>query len=138
MELQAKYKRISQDEVLFESYRIEDAHIVLVAYGIAARISRSAVNIAREQGIAVGLLRPITLWPFPHEKISAMADGERRFLTVEMSCGQMLDDVNLAVAGKSEVGFYGRTGGSIPSVGEIFEQIVEMAEKSTGKGAVAH
>ncbi|NQV33895.1 MAG: 3-methyl-2-oxobutanoate dehydrogenase subunit VorB [Phycisphaeraceae bacterium] len=137
-ELQSKYERISQEEVLFESYRIQDADIVLVAYGIAARISRSAVNIAREQGIAVGLLRPITLWPFPHEKISAMADGKRRFLTVEMSCGQMLDDVKLAVAGKSEVGFYGRTGGSIPSVDEILKQIVDLAQESAGKGAVAH
>jgi 2-oxoglutarate ferredoxin oxidoreductase subunit alpha len=136
MELQTKYQRIAQDEVLFESYRIQDADIVLVAYGIAARISRSAVNMAREQGIAAGLLRPITLWPFPHEKISTLADEGRRFLTVEMSCGQMLDDVNLAVAGKSPVGFYGRTGGSIPSVDEILNQIIDMAQKSAGKGVV--
>jgi 2-oxoglutarate ferredoxin oxidoreductase subunit alpha len=138
MELQSKYERITQEEVLFESYKTQDADIVLVAYGIAARISRSAVNIARENGIAAGLLRPITLWPFPHEKISAMADGKRSFLTVEMSCGQMLDDVNLAVAGKSPVGFYGRTGGGIPSVDELLNKIIDMAKKPSGKGAVVH
>jgi 2-oxoglutarate ferredoxin oxidoreductase subunit alpha len=138
MELQSKYDRITQEEVLFESYKTQDADIVLVAYGIAARISKSAVNIAREKGIAAGLLRPITLWPFPHEKISAMADGKRTFLTVEMSCGQMLDDVNLAVAGKSPVGFYGRTGGSIPSVDELLDKIIDMAKSASGKGAVVH
>lgn len=137
LELQAKYRRIAEREVLAESYEIEDARIVLVAYGIAARIARTAVDKARAQGIAAGLLRPISLWPFPSEIISELAEDERTFLTIEMSCGQMLDDVNLAVAGKSPVTFFGRTGGSIPSVDEILDQITTLANQRTGKDAVA-
>jgi 2-oxoglutarate ferredoxin oxidoreductase subunit alpha len=133
MELQAKYRNITDHETRFEAYQTQDADVVIVAYGIAARISRSAVDMAREQGYAVGMIRPITLWPFPNDPISALADGKRQFLTIEMSCGQMLDDVNLAVAGKSPVGFYGRSGGSVPSVNEVFDQIVLMAGKSTRK-----
>jgi 2-oxoglutarate ferredoxin oxidoreductase subunit alpha len=136
MELQARYKRIAQKEVLFESYRLEDADIVVVAYGIAARISRSAVDRAREQGIAAGMLRPITLWPFPQEAISTLAHEDRSFLCVEMSCGQMIDDVNLAVAGKSRVGLHGRSGGSVPSVDDILNEIIAMARMSSGKGSV--
>ncbi|MCP4454684.1 MAG: 3-methyl-2-oxobutanoate dehydrogenase subunit beta, partial [Planctomycetes bacterium] len=137
MDLQARYERIAQEEVLYESYGLQDADIVLVAYGIAARISRSAVDRARKQGLAVGMLRPITLWPFPSQTISTLAREGRSFLTVEMSCGQMLDDVNLAVAGKTSVGFHGRSGGSIPSVDDILSQITTMAQMSSGKGAVA-
>jgi 2-oxoglutarate ferredoxin oxidoreductase subunit alpha len=136
MELQARYERIAQKEVLFESYRLEDADIVVVAYGIAARISRSAVDRAREQGIAAGMLRPITLWPFPQEAISTLTHEDRSFLCVEMSCGQMIDDVNLAVAGKSRVGLHGRSGGSVPSVDDILNEIIAMARMSSGKGSV--
>ena len=136
MELQARYERIAQEEVLFDTYRLEDAHVVVVAYGIAARISRSAVDRARDQGIAAGLLRPITLWPFPNEAIASLACEGRSFLTVEMSCGQMVDDVNLAVAGKSFVGLHARSGGSIPSVDDILHQIVSTAQMPSGRGAV--
>ncbi|UCG58054.1 MAG: hypothetical protein JSU70_00835, partial [Phycisphaerales bacterium] len=124
--LQAKYQQIQRDEVLCEQYMVEAAEIVVVAYGVAARIVRGAVNKAREDGISVGLIRPVTLWPFPAEQIRRTADEFPIFLTVEMSSGQMLEDVRLAVAGKAPVLFYGRPGGSVPNVDEILGVIRQL------------
>ena len=124
--LQAKYKEIEKNEVLCEQYEVDDAEIVVVAYGVAARIVRSAVERARQQGIKVGWIRPITLWPFPTEQISRAAEDLKVFLTVEMSCGQMVEDVKLAVAGKAPVLFYGRPGGGVPSIDEILEKIRQL------------
>ena len=124
--LQAKYEQVQKNEVLCEEYEVEDAEIVVVAYGIAARIVRCAVDRAREDGIKAGWIRPITLWPFPSERISRAADEMRIFLCVEMSCGQMVEDVKLAVAGKAPVLFYGRAGGSVPTVDEILERIKQL------------
>jgi len=124
--LQAKYREIEKKEVLCEQYEVEDADVVVVAYGVAARIVFSAVEQAREEGIKVGWIRPITLWPFPSEQINRAADELRIFLTVEMSCGQMVEDVKMAVAGKAPVVFYGRAGGEVPSVEEIVEQIRQL------------
>ena len=124
--LQAKYRRIERSEVLCEEYEVDSAEIVVVAYGVAARIVRSAVDQARQAGIAAGLIRPITLWPFPAEHIGRAAEDSRVFLTVELSCGQMVEDVRLAVAGKAPVLFYGRSGGGVPSV----EVLVGMIEQS--------
>ena len=124
--LQAKYKQVQQNEVLCEQYKLDDAQIVVVAYGIAARIVRSAVDRARAAGIKAGWIRPITLWPFPTEQISRAAEKMRIFLVVELSCGQMVDDVKLAVAGKAPVVFYGRAGGGVPSVDEILERIEQL------------
>ncbi len=124
--LQAKYEQVQKNEVLCEEYEVEDAEIVVVAYGIAARIVRCAVDRAREDGIKAGWIRPITLWPFPAEQISRAADEMRIFLCVEMSCGQMVEDVKLAVAGKAPVLFYGRAGGSVPTVDEILEKIKQL------------
>ena len=126
LKLRDKYKQIEQNEVLFEQYEIDDAEIVVVAYGVAARIVRSAVSRAREEGIKAGWIRPITLWPFPTEQISKAADELRIFLVVEMSNGQMVEDVRLAVNGKSPILFYGRPGGGVPSVDEILEQIKQL------------
>ena len=112
--------------MLCEEYEVETAEIVVVAYGVAARIVRGAVNKARQEGMPVGLIRPVTLWQFPVEQISKAADEFRIFLVVEMSTGQMLEDVKLAVAGKSPVVFYGRPGGSIPTVDEIFDKIKQL------------
>ena len=123
LELQGKYKIIEESEVRFEQYQVDDAEIILVAYGVAARISQGAINQARRQGLKVGLVRPITLWPFPMKQIAELAQPERMFLTVEMSYGQMLDDVKLAVGGKAPVHFFGRAGGAVPTVEEILEQI---------------
>ena len=124
--LQAKYREIEKKEVLCEQYEVEDADVVVVAYGVAARIVVSAVERAREEGIKVGWIRPITLWPFPSEQINRAADELRMFLTVEMSCGQMVEDVKMAVAGKAPVVFYGRAGGEVPSVEEVVEQIRQL------------
>ncbi len=124
--LQAKYKQIREKEILCEQYKVDDADIVVVAFGIVARIARSAIDRARKQGINVGMIRPITLWPFPAEQISRAAEEMRIFLTIEMNCGQMLEDVKLAVCGKSPVVFHGRPGGAVPSIDEIFEQIRQL------------
>jgi 2-oxoglutarate ferredoxin oxidoreductase subunit alpha len=124
--LQAKYRQVQKNEVICEQYALEDAEIVVVAYGIAARIVRGAVNKARQEGIKAGWIRPVTLWPFPAEQISRAADEFRIFLVVEMSCGQMVEDVRLAVAGKTPVLFYGRPGGGVPTVEEILDKIRQM------------
>jgi len=124
--LQAKYKIVEQNEVLYEQYETQDADIIVVAYGIAARIVRSAVDKARQVGIKAGWIRPITLWPFPTEIISKTADEMPIFLVIELSCGQMVEDVKLSVAGKAPVIFYGRSGGGVPTVEEILEQIMQL------------
>ena len=126
LKLLDKYKQIEQNEVLCEQHEIDDAEIVVVAYGVAARIVRSAVSRAREEGIKAGWIRPITLWPFPTEQISKAADEFRIFLVVEMSNGQMVEDVRLAVNGKSPILFYGRSGGGVPNVDEILDQIKQL------------
>jgi 2-oxoglutarate/2-oxoacid ferredoxin oxidoreductase subunit alpha len=125
-DLQAKYREIEKNEVLCEQYEIEDSEIVVVAYGIAARIVRGAVSKARQEGIKVGWIRPITLWPFPTEQISKVAENFKIFLTVELSCGQMVEDVKLAVAGKVPVQFYGRPGGGVPTVEQVLEKIRQL------------
>jgi 2-oxoglutarate ferredoxin oxidoreductase subunit alpha len=124
--LQAKYQQVQKNEVLCEQYEVDDAEIVVIAYGIAARIVRGAVDKAREEGIKVGWIRPITLWPFPMEQIGKAAEEFRVFLTVELSAGQMVEDVRLAVAGKAPVLFYGRPGGGVPTVDEILDKIRQL------------
>lgn len=124
--LQAKYEQVEKNEVLCEQYAMDDAEIVVVAYGVAARIVRGAVNKAREEGIKAGWIRPITLWPFPTELISRATDEFRIFLVVEMSLGQMVEDVKLAVAGKVPVLFYGRPAGGVPTVDEILDKIRQL------------
>ncbi len=124
--LQAKYREVQAKEVRCEEYRIEDAEIVVVAYGIVARIARAAIDEARRDGIPIGLIRPITLWPFPSQQISRAAEEFRLFLTAEMSAGQMVEDVRLAVAGKAPVLFYGRMGGGLPTVDEFLGKIREL------------
>jgi len=136
--LKAKYEQIEKNEVLCEQYEVDDAEIVVVAYGVAARIVQGAVAKAREEGIKVGWIRPITLWPFPTEQISRAAEESveagplrfRIFLTVEMSTGQMVEDVNLAVAGKAPVVFYGRPGGGVPTVDELLDKIKQLTLKN--------
>jgi 2-oxoglutarate ferredoxin oxidoreductase subunit alpha len=124
--LQAKYEQVQKNEIICEQYAVEDAEIVVVAYGVAARIVRGAVNKARQEGIKAGWIRPVTLWPFPAGQISEAADEFRIFLVVEMSCGQMVEDVKLAVAGKVPVVFYGRPGGGVPTVEEILDKIRQL------------
>ena len=100
---------------------------MVTAYGASARVSKSAVTAARRKGIKAGLFRPKTLWPFPKKPIAAVADHAKALLSVEMSMGQMVDDVRLAVNGKKPVYFYGRTGGMIPSVEEVTAEIEKLA-----------
>lgn len=118
-----KYEKIKKTEQRCEEYLTQDADIVIVSYGASSRVSRSAINKARENGIKVGLLRPITLWPFPEDAIKKVAETAKKFLCVEMCKGQMIDDVKLALNGKRDVDFFGRTGGVIPTPKEILAKI---------------
>ncbi len=124
--LQEKYRLAEKNEVICEQHKIEDADIIVVAYGVAARIVRAAVTRARREGIKAGWIRPVTLWPFPTGEISKAANEFRIFLVVEFSCGQMVEDVKLAVAGKAPVLFYGRPGGGIPTVEDVLDKIVQL------------
>ena len=121
--LQAKYKLIEENEVRYEEYMLDDADYVFVAFGSSARVCKHAVEIARAEGIKVGVLRPITLLPFPTKKIQELAESVKAFMSVEMSAGQMVEDVRLAVNGKRPVGFYGRQGGSVPSAEEALDAL---------------
>ncbi len=122
-----RYKQIEETEQRAETFLAEDADIVLVAFGATSRICRSAVRAARDEGIKAGLIRPITLWPFPEEAIRATLPTAKAYLTVEMNMGQMVDDVRLVVNGAHPVDFYGRTGGVIPTPDEVLGKIREIA-----------
>ncbi len=122
-----KYDIIKENEVMVEEYLTEDAEIITVAYGATARVVRSAVEKAREEGIKVGLIRPITVWPFPEKSIAAAAKKVDNMLVVEMSMGQMVEDVRLAANGQTNVSFFGRTGGIVPSPAEVLAQIKKIA-----------
>ncbi|MBZ5722469.1 MAG: 3-methyl-2-oxobutanoate dehydrogenase subunit VorB [Acidobacteriia bacterium] len=124
--LEAKYIR-AHVEARHEVYQTEDAEILLVGYGIVSRVLRSTVEVARKQGLKAGLLRPITLWPFPTEALVEAASRVQKILVVELSNGQMVEDVRLAVNGKVPVEFYGRVGGNVPSVEELHAQVLERA-----------
>ena len=123
--LQRKYADM-QKEVRFEDYCLDDAEIVLIGYGVVSRVLQSAVDELRVEGVKIGMLRPITLFPFPSKHIVDLADRVNKFLVVELSNGQMVDDVRLAVSGKKPVHFYGRMGGVVPSVDEIIDNIRKL------------
>ena len=125
LKLQKKYREIEEKEVRFEKIQCDDAEYLFVAYGTSSRVVQKAVQLARSKGIKVGLFRPITLWPFPSKEIFAMTDQVKGILSVEMSAGQMVEDIRLAVNGKIKVDYYGRMGGIIPTPDEV----VEMLEK---------
>jgi 2-oxoglutarate ferredoxin oxidoreductase subunit alpha len=128
--LERKYQSM-QSEVRYEGLHLEDARLVIVAFGTAARIAKSAVGAARERGLRVGLIRPISLWPFPSRPIARLAGRGVPLLTVELNLGQMVEDVKLAANGKSAVHFYGRTGGEIPTPEEILVQLEKHYPKQT-------
>ncbi len=131
LKLQEKYKRMAKEEVRVECYQVDDAEIVIAAYGTVARIAKTAIQALREKGIKAGLVRPITLYPFPYKTFADIAPKVRKILTVEMSLGQMVEDVRLAVGDKTEVCFFGRCGGIVPG----YEEIVVEVEKLTAKVA---
>jgi 2-oxoglutarate ferredoxin oxidoreductase subunit alpha len=111
--LHRKYKRIERREPQFETYATDDADFIVVAYGTAARIAKGAVRRLREKGLKVGLFRPITLWPFPSKALAGLAETAKRFLVFEMSMGQMVEDVKLALNGRAPIDLYGRPGGVV-------------------------
>ena len=129
IKLQAKYKEIEENEVRYSTYLAEDAEYLFVAYGSMSRICEAVVDQAREAGFKVGLLRPITLFPFPTKQIQEMIPQLKGILTVEMSAGQMVEDVKLAVNGKVPVEFYGRMGGIIPAPEEVYDAFVKYFNK---------
>lgn len=121
LHLMEKYAEIEKNEVRYEEIMTDDAEYLIVAYGLSARISHKVVLLARERGIKIGLLRPITLWPFPAEILNKLSDKVKGMMVVELNAGQMIEDVRLAVNGKVKVGHYGRMGGIIPSPEEVEE-----------------
>ncbi len=129
LRFQAKYKEIEKNEVRYEEINCEDADYIIVAFGSMARIGSKAMEIAREQGIKVGLLRPITLWPYPTEVISDYADKVKGMLSLEINAGQMVEDVRLAVNGRIPVEHFGRLGGIVPDPDEVVEAIKEKLIK---------
>ena len=126
LHLQEKYHAIAEREVRWAGERLDDASLVIVAYGVAARVARTAVARARAEGLAVGLLRPITLWPFPSDELARLAGCVRGMLVVELSAGQMVEDVRLAADGRVPVAFEGRMGGMVPTPGEVVEALREL------------
>ena len=123
-----KYQQVEQNEAMWEEYMMEDAELCVVAFGIASRVAKNAVVAARNEGIKVGLIRPITLWPFPTEVLRAAADKVKGFISVELSMGQMIEDVKLATQCKKPVTLCNRCGGMIPSPDEVLASI-RNAEK---------
>lgn len=124
-----KYKAIESEEVRLEDYKSEGAEYLVVAYGSAARISMSAVNRLRSEGVRAGMLRPITLWPFPEKELAERARKAKAILVVELSEGQMVTDVRRVVGGAARVEFYGRSGGMVPAPREIYEALKRIVEK---------
>ncbi|MFN3966971.1 MAG: 3-methyl-2-oxobutanoate dehydrogenase subunit VorB [Endomicrobiia bacterium] len=121
--LDKKYKEIKNNEIRFEEYKTEDAYFLIVAFGISARICKSTIEMARKDNIKIGLIRPITLWPFPEEVIRETAKRVKKIITVEMNLGQMVEDVKLAVNGITPVEFLGKPGGTIFTPEEIYDYI---------------
>lgn len=123
-----RYKQVEENETMWEEYMMEDAELCVVAFGIAARVAKNAIVAAREQGIKVGLIRPITLWPFPSKPLLAASDKVKGFISVELSMGQMIEDIRLATQCKKPVALCNRCGGMIPSPDQVLDSI-KNAEK---------
>ena len=123
LRLQARYRDIEATEVRYEAVNCDDAEYIFVAFGTMARVCQKAVQLARDEGIKAGLLRPITLYPFPYQVLNELADQAKGFISIEMNAGQMVEDLKLAVEGKSPVQFYGRMGGIVPSPDEALQAL---------------
>jgi len=129
LRMQARYREIEKNEVLYEEFSANDADYLVIAFGTTARVCQKAVEMARAEGIKAGLLRPITLFPFPTVAIKNHANSSKGILTVEMNAGQMVEDVRLAVNGKIPVEFYGRMGGIVPSPDEVLDALKKLLIK---------
>lgn len=135
LRLQAKLKEITANEVRWKEYDTEDADLLLLAFGTVGRVCQTVVREAREKGIKVGLLRPVTLWPFPSARLAELSEQVRGILVAEMNAGQMLEDVKLAVEGRCPISFYGRMGGPVPLPDEILPEVEKLdAKVATGRG----
>jgi len=128
-----RYKEIEENEVMYESYMMDDAEVCVVAFGIAARVAKNAIVEARKNGVKVGLIRPITLWPFPSKVLAEAAKTCCSFVSVELSMGQMIEDVRAAVKYSRPVSLCSRTGGIIPSPEEVYHSIIEAAKNGGDK-----
>ncbi len=125
--LQAKFKAIKENEVKYELFNCDrENELVLVAYGTTSRICKNVVKMAEKEGIKLGLIRPITLWPFPVEAFDKTINNTKGYLSVELSCGQMVEDVRLSVEGRKPVSFFGRSGGMVPNPDEILDKVREI------------
>lgn len=129
LRIQAKYRQCEQEEVRYEEINCEDAEYLFVAFGSCARIAQKSMEIAREEGIKVGLLRPITLWPFPSKIVTEYAQKVKGILSVELNAGQMVEDIRLAVEGRTPVEFFGRLGGIVPDPDEVVNALKEKLIK---------
>lgn len=127
--LKKKIDLMEKNELMYEEYMTDDADVIFVAYGTSSRICRSVVNKTRKEGLKTGLIRPITIWPFPKEIIAKCSEKTKHFFVVEMSLGQMVEDVEFAVLGRSEVHFHGRPGGGVPAEQDIIKQLREIINK---------
>lgn len=127
LKLEKKYDEIKKNETRYENVNVADADVVVVAYGTTSRIVKNAIAKCEEEGMKVGLIRPITLWPFPDKAFDEITDRTKGVLTVEMSTGQMIDDVKIALNGSKPVYFYGRTGGMVPTPDAIVDEIKKIA-----------
>ena len=121
-----RYALIKKEETTYETFMVDDAKLVVVAFGIAARIAKGAIRNVRSEGLKVGLMRPTTLWPFPDEPLKELAKNIKQFLVFEMNMGQMVEDVQLSLLGQGEVSFYGRPGGVIPNPSEVARVISRL------------
>jgi 2-oxoglutarate ferredoxin oxidoreductase subunit alpha len=130
LRLQAKYKNMRENEARFEEISCIDADYLLVAYGSSARICQKTVQLARDKGIKAGLLRPITLYPYPTKRLEEMTGKVKGILSVEMNAGQMIEDIRLAVNGKIRVEHYGRFGGMVHSPNEVLEALEDKIIKA--------
>ena len=124
--LMAIKAKVIANEVRYRELLLEDAELAVVAFGTAGRIAQSAVKAAREEGIKVGLFRPISLFPFPYDRVKQVAEQVKAILVVEMNSGQMVEDVRLGAEGKTPVTFYGRMGGVVPMPDEVLEEIRKL------------
>jgi len=121
-----RYQLIKKQETTFETFMVDDAKLIVVAFGISARIAKGAIKNARAEGLKVGMLRPTTLWPFPSEKLQELVKRTKNYLVFEMNMGQMIEDVQLALQGKGEISFYGRPGGVIPTPSEVLQIVSRL------------
>ncbi len=124
-----RYKQIEQNEVLYEERQLEDADIAIVAYGTSARVASAAIKIAREKGVRAGLFRPITLWPFPKVRLAELSKRVKKFVAVEMSLGQLVEDVQLSINGKAEVYLHAKPGASVITAEEVAKTLEKIAKK---------